>query len=654
MTFECLDSLLASDWPADRLEIVLVDNGSLDDVVERVAARRPLPVDPHARTARQPRLRRRLQPRHRRCPATTSSSRWSTTTPPSTPGWLRAMVPVAGADRPTSVPSAPRCCSPTDTTASSSTSPTPRHLVKGEHRMLGVRVSGVRLDGERVDDRLAFDEGFHGAEPPAAPRRRGDSPAGRARRRALRIAVDVDARARVDDLGAACRVSSRAPSRCGPTSLDGAVTHVVTVDREPDWVDVAIPPEPFDVINNVGSNLFAGGYGGDRGFLEVDPASTRSPPTCSPGAGERCCCVGATSTTSALFDERFFLYYEDTDLSWRGPAAGLAVRLRARRGRPSPSRRSRRASGSTVLPLLHRTQPPPHPRQERAAPARPGGRGSARSVGASTHHDSALRDASADAPAPGAAPEVAHRWRVLPGLPSPPARRCSRDRWSPGAVPCRATTSCDGRSSSGRRHDRRPTAACGSACTTSTGQTLGGGEQVDGSIAQVLAADHDVTLLGPAARRRRRHHDAARCRPVGLRITVVSSTTPTPARPAPTSTCSSTAPTSARRSTGHRSATTTCTSPARCRPGAIDLRSRLGIVGVKAMSLPPTAAAAPHRGAGRVRSAGGTRRVRADLHAVPRQLAVHAPAGSSSCGALRPTCCTRPFARAWCRATRHR
>ena len=27
--------------------------------------------------------------------------------------------------------------------------------------------------------------------------------------------------------------------------------------------------------------------------------------------------------------------------------------------------------------------------------------------------------------------------------------------------------------------------------------TLGGGEQVDGSIAQVLAADHDVTLLGP-------------------------------------------------------------------------------------------------------------------------------------------------------------
>ncbi len=40
MTFECLDSILASDWPADRLDVVMVDNGSLDDVVERIAQRR--------------------------------------------------------------------------------------------------------------------------------------------------------------------------------------------------------------------------------------------------------------------------------------------------------------------------------------------------------------------------------------------------------------------------------------------------------------------------------------------------------------------------------------------------------------------------------------------------------------------------------------
>ena len=46
--------------------------------------------------------------------------------------------------------------------------------------------------------------------------------------------------------------------------------------------------------------------------------------------------------------------------------------------------------------------------------------------------------------------------------------------------------------------------------------TLGGGEQVDGSIAQVLAGDHDVTLLGPqpvdvAATRRRLGVDLSDC-----------------------------------------------------------------------------------------------------------------------------------------------
>ena len=41
MTIDCLESLLATDYPADRLEIVMVDNGSLDDVVERVAVELP-------------------------------------------------------------------------------------------------------------------------------------------------------------------------------------------------------------------------------------------------------------------------------------------------------------------------------------------------------------------------------------------------------------------------------------------------------------------------------------------------------------------------------------------------------------------------------------------------------------------------------------
>ena len=36
MTIDCLRSLAATDWPRDRLEVVMVDNGSLDDVTARV------------------------------------------------------------------------------------------------------------------------------------------------------------------------------------------------------------------------------------------------------------------------------------------------------------------------------------------------------------------------------------------------------------------------------------------------------------------------------------------------------------------------------------------------------------------------------------------------------------------------------------------
>ena len=38
MTLDCIESLAKTDWPRDRYEIVMVDNGSLDDVTKRVRA----------------------------------------------------------------------------------------------------------------------------------------------------------------------------------------------------------------------------------------------------------------------------------------------------------------------------------------------------------------------------------------------------------------------------------------------------------------------------------------------------------------------------------------------------------------------------------------------------------------------------------------
>ena len=53
-----------------------------------------------------------------------------------------------------------------------------------------------------------------------------------------------------------------------------------------------------------------------------------------------------------LFDERFFLYYEDTDLSWRGRSRGWRYRyVPEAAGAPHPRRLDRRgvaASSSTT------------------------------------------------------------------------------------------------------------------------------------------------------------------------------------------------------------------------------------------------------------------------------------------------------------------
>lgn len=81
-----------------------------------------------------------------------------------------------------------------------------------------------------------------------------------------------------------------------------------------------------DVINNVGSIFHAPGYGADGGYQEVDEGqhdkATDVPMLCGAAVILR----REALEEVGVFDDDFFMYYEDTDLSWRLRAAGWNIR----------------------------------------------------------------------------------------------------------------------------------------------------------------------------------------------------------------------------------------------------------------------------------------------------------------------------------------
>ena len=315
MTLDCLDSVLASDWPPDRLEVVLVDNGSLDEVAARVAS------DPAYASVRllEPlanlgfaggcNLGMALTGEHHYVALVNNDATVD-------PGWLRAMVTAferAGEHRIGAI--AAKMLFADRAHLVDLEVPDTAPILSGDPRPLGVRVTGVRLDGERVDDRLAFDEGFYLGEPPA--REHGEEIAHWSRAHAsLRIAE----RPGHPPTRVALRLVSLAPRRV--TLRTGVDEISVDIGTDAEWVELDIDPTAVDIVNNVGSELYRRGFAGDRGFEQVDTGQYDEPAEVFAWCGGAVLLARDYLDAVGLFDERFFLYYEDTDLAWRGRLAG--------------------------------------------------------------------------------------------------------------------------------------------------------------------------------------------------------------------------------------------------------------------------------------------------------------------------------------------
>ena len=313
LVLAAVESIMRLDWPSRALDVVVVDNAS-DDGSDLEVERR----FPSVRLLRSP-FNAGFNANNLAMRDLDGVDYVGLINNDATvdPQWLRALVEELETDA-TVGAACPRILFAPRFAGAVITAPTFRP--RGDRRDLGVRLSGIRCDGRDAWDAVRFGLGFYGEEPGPMPEPRfrwTDACA------AVHVPLTRDAPV-LETLS--LRLTGPGPGPTPVTIVSGDTKVEVDVGPEPVWVDVALDADPYDVVNNVGSILTPDGHGADRGYLEPDL-----------GQYDEACDVvawcGAGVVLSrpyiedvGVFDERYFLYYEDTDLAWRGQTRGWRYR----------------------------------------------------------------------------------------------------------------------------------------------------------------------------------------------------------------------------------------------------------------------------------------------------------------------------------------
>jgi GT2 family glycosyltransferase len=302
----CFEHLHALDWPRDRLELVLIDNGSRDGSSDLVAASFP--------DVRIVRLARNLG-----FPANNVALRARDSVDYIglvnddafvEPGYLAPLVETLERDA-TCGAACPKMLFESQF-VDLELETTESRPGRGDPRALGVRLSGVSLDDRNVWRRTQVAEGGYGAEIG-----RGGAYEWTSKRALVRVPVRRD-----EPLPERVEVLLSAPEAKEVTLRSGGTAVTVPVDPESVWCAAPLGGQPYDVVNNAGSLVLGDGHGVDRGFGEPDGVGFAEARDVFAWCGGAVLLRSRYLDDVGLFDERFFLYYEDTDVAWRGKARG--------------------------------------------------------------------------------------------------------------------------------------------------------------------------------------------------------------------------------------------------------------------------------------------------------------------------------------------
>ncbi len=300
-TKRCLQSIAATDYPVERLRVVLVDNGSVDGSLEQIESWLSRPGSPTVELLRTGsnlgfaegcnRATRELLAGGPECVehvALINNDAWVE------PGWLRAMVDVM-ADNPACAAVSARLLLEPGFFAVDIEAGARAETVESVELCQGSVPMAV---GDRIRTHGLTDEGAL-VWPP---------------RRIWRLAPGRSGRIWVP---------------AGPG--DGSLEMTLVDDRGAErTVNRDLGVERTRLLNGLGTGLNESGEGYDIGYAEPEEVVLGSAGTESRVVDGFCggaALMRAEALTDVgLFDPAFFAYYEDTDLSWRLRNAGWEVR----------------------------------------------------------------------------------------------------------------------------------------------------------------------------------------------------------------------------------------------------------------------------------------------------------------------------------------
>jgi GT2 family glycosyltransferase len=315
-----LPSLLELDYPPERREILVVDNGSTDGSVAFVRDTYPgvrvIESGENLGFAGGNNLGMRA--------ARGELVALINNDTVADRSWLRGLVEAAAADpRIGIVGSKVLFLTPfLDLRLDTQTFSPARARLSSDGRELGVILLDARVDGCAYDKTL-YRAGFYSVE--RFGERRGRWSAGHAE-----VAVPV-----TSDDGPATLVLTLAgnphlPDQRLRVSVGDAGVRDLALTTSPQTfrleLDAGIVRNgAHDVINNAGSRLDDSGRYGDRGIYELDRGQYDRVEDVPALCGVSMLLSRAMLRRIGTFDERFFMYFEDSDLSWRARRAGYRL-----------------------------------------------------------------------------------------------------------------------------------------------------------------------------------------------------------------------------------------------------------------------------------------------------------------------------------------